>query len=116
MKKLLAIFGFLAISLLSTDHAIAQEKKMNFQAIAKNKTHEITKQFKLDAASQRVVYNAYMLRERKLAAMQNNTKVIDTKEIDAELDTQLKSVLSEDQMKTLKHMEMNKAKNQKIKK
>ena len=117
MKKFIAVLAFFTVTLLSTDAAFAQEARQNFQAIAKHKTHEITKQFKLDGKGQRTVYNAYMLRERKLAAMQNNNAktAADTKAIDAELYTKLKTVLTDEQIAKLKQMAIDNAKNKKMK-
>lgn len=117
MKKFIAVLAFFTVTLLSTDAAFAQEARQNFQAIAKHKTHEITNQFKLDGKGQRVVYNAYMLRERKLAAMQNNgaKTAVDTKAIDTELYAKLKTVLTDEQINKLKQMDIEKAKNKRVK-
>ncbi|MFD0964801.1 hypothetical protein [Pseudofulvibacter geojedonensis] len=115
MKKFIAVLAFFTVTLLSTDAAFAQEARQNFQAIAKHKTHEITKQFKVDGKSQRVIYNAYMLRERKLAAMLRNNPntAADTKAIDTELYSKLKTVLTEEQIKKLKQMDIEKPKTKK---
>lgn len=118
MKKFIAVIAFFAITLLSTDATFAQEGRQNFQAVAKHKTHDISTKFNLKGDAQRVVYNAYMLRERKLAAMQsNNAKTaVDTKAIDTELYTKLKTVLTEEQINKIKQLAIDNAKNKKMKK
>jgi len=109
MKKLLAIFAFLAITLSVS----AQEKKVNFQAIAKEKTHFATKHFSLDGDKQRAVYNAYMMSERKLAALSNPNAKSSTEaveKINTELYAKLETILTAEQVNKLKALEAEKSK------
>lgn len=99
MKKIIAILAFFTISLLSTDNAIAQTKN-NFAAVAKKNTHDFVKAAGIsDGTKQRSIYNAYMVRERKLAALENQAKKADNstakKAIMAEFETKLKGILTE---------------------
>ncbi|NQY28443.1 MAG: hypothetical protein HRT69_03120 [Flavobacteriaceae bacterium] len=70
MKKIIAVIAFFAITLLSTDTAFAQENSSrNLSANAKTFTHKLTKQCNLDGTQQRAIYNAHMLRDRKINAL-----------------------------------------------
>ena len=70
MKKIIAVIAFFAITLLSTDATFAQENNSrNLSVNAKAFTHKLSKELNLDGTQQRVIYNAYMLRDRKINAL-----------------------------------------------
>lgn len=100
MKQIVAIIAFFAITILSTDTAFAQAD--NFAALAKKQTHEISQVVKMNGEKQRAIYNAYMIKERKMFALnktadKNNTSKKDA--IMAELKDKMKTILSDDQYK-----------------
>jgi len=117
MKKIIAVIAFFAITLLSTDSTFAQENSSrNLSADAKAFTHTLTKQFNLDGTKQRAIYNAHMLRNRKLNAL--STASADYMAIEKgaktspeatiiieDFNRKLKSVLSEEQF--AKHEKSN---------
>ena len=108
MKKIIAIFAFFAITLLSTDATFAQESNSrNLNINAKAFTHQLSKQFKLDGPKQRAIYNAHMLKERKTNALTHGTEekkltkdqVTKKDAIISEFNSKLKAVLTPEQFK-----------------
>lgn len=100
MKQIVAIIAFFAITILSTDSAFAQAN--DFAALAKKQTHEISQVVKMNGEKQRAIYSAYMIKERKMFALnktadKNNTSKKDA--IMAELKGKIKSVLNETEYK-----------------
>jgi len=70
MKKIIAVIAFFAITLLSTNTAFAQENNTrNLSVNAKTFTHKLAKEFNLDGVQQQAIYNAHMLRDRKINAL-----------------------------------------------
>lgn len=70
MKKIIAVIAFFAITLLGTDTAFAQENNSRSLSVnAKTFTHKLTKEFNIDGTQQRAIYNAHMLRDRKINAL-----------------------------------------------
>lgn len=109
MKKIIAVIAFFAITLLGTDASFAQEVNSgNLSADAKTFTQTISKEFNLDGTKQRAIYNAHMLRNRKINALP--TAAADYKAMEkrgktspkaaeyiADFNAKLQSVLSEEQ-------------------
>jgi len=109
MKKIIAVIAFFAITLLGTDATFAQEaNKNNLSDNAKTFAHELSKKFDLDGTQQRAIYNAHMLRNRKINALP--TATVDYKAMEKggktsslaaeyilDFNAKLKSVLSEKQ-------------------
>lgn len=80
MKKIIAVIAFFAITLLGTDATFAQENNSrNLSVNAKTFTHKLSKEYNLDGAQQQAIYNAHMLRDRKINAL--STAEIDHKSI-----------------------------------
>jgi len=80
MKKIIAVIAFFAITLLGTDATFAQENNSrNLSVNAKTFTHKLSKELNLTGVQQRDIYNAYMLRDRKINALP--TKESDHKSI-----------------------------------
>jgi len=74
MKKIIAVIAFFAITLLGTDATFAQEKSSrNLSVNAKTFTHDLSKKLNLDDTQQRAIYNAHMLRNRKINALRTAT-------------------------------------------
>jgi len=70
MKKIIAVIAFFAITLLGTDATFAQEaNSRNLSANAKTFANELSKTYNLDGTNQRAIYNAHMLRNRKINAL-----------------------------------------------
>ena len=70
MKKIIAVIAFFAITILSTDATFAQENSSrNLSANAKKFTQVLTKKFNLNGTQQRAIYNAHMVRDRKINAL-----------------------------------------------
>ena len=70
MKKIIAVIAFFAITLLGTDATFAQEANSNNLSVnAKTFASELSKTFDLDGTQQRAIYNAHMLRNRKINAL-----------------------------------------------
>jgi len=70
MKKIIAVIAFFAITLLGTDATFAQEaNSRNLSADAKAFTSQVNKKLTLDGTKQRAIYNAHMLRNRKINAL-----------------------------------------------
>lgn len=110
MKKIIAVIAFFAITLLGTDATFAQESSSNnLGANAKAFTSELSKTLDLDEAKQRAIYNAHMLRNRKInalptantdyKAMEKGSKTSpEATAIIADFDAKIQSVLSKEQL------------------
>ncbi len=109
MKKIIAVIAFFAITLLGTDATFAQEANSNNLSVnAKSFASELSKTLDLDGTQQRVIYNAHMLRNRKINALPTATTDYKAMEKGGEtspkateyildFNSKLKSVLSEKQ-------------------
>jgi len=109
MKKIIAVIAFFAITLLGTDATFAQEaNSRNLSANAKSFTSELSKTYNLDGTKQRAIYNAHMLRNRKINAL--TTAAADYKAMEkgvetspkaaeyiADFNAKIQSILSEEQ-------------------
>lgn len=109
MKKIITVIAFFAITLLGTNVSFGQESDSNkLSANAKMYTHDLSKVLKMDGAAQRVIYNAHMLRNRKINTL--TTKANDYRAIEkggelspkadkimSEFNAKVKSVLTEEQ-------------------
>lgn len=108
MKKLIAIVAFFAISLASTNSAIAQN--LDTKALSTNAkafAQQLSQDINLSDVQVKSIYNAHMLKERQLFALrveasrENNTTLIAAKRkaiIDT-FTTRLEDVLNPTQFK-----------------
>jgi len=70
MKKIIAVIAFFAITLLGTDATFAQENNSRSLSVnAKAFTHKLSEKLNIDGAQQKAIYNAHMLRDRKINAL-----------------------------------------------
>jgi len=120
MKKIIAVIAFFAVTLLGTDATFAQEANShNLSANAKTFTKKLTTTLNLDGTQQRAIYNAHMLRNRKInalptaandyRAMEKGGKVSPkATEYIADFNAKLQSVLSEVQFAKFKKVNAKK--------
>ena len=120
MKKIIAVIAFFAITLLGTDATFAQEANpRNLSVNAKFFASELSKTFDLDGTQQRAIYNAHMLRNRKINALPTAAtdykamkKGVETSpkatEYIIDFNSKLKSVLSEKQFAKYQNIKVKK--------
>lgn len=105
MKKIIAVMAFFAVTLLSTNEALAQERGDNLSKNAKVFTQQLTQEFGINDEQQRDIKNAHMLKERQIMSLRNNPKLnkSDIKKkvaaINLEFDSALKAILTKTQYK-----------------
>ena len=109
MKKIIAVIAFFAITLLGTDATFAQDgNARNLSADAKTYTKELSTTLNLDGTKQRAIYNAHMLRNRKINALKtaaNDYRAMEkggklsskATEYIAEFNAKIKTILSKEQ-------------------
>ena len=109
MKKIIAVIAFFAITLLGTDATFAQEgNSRNLSSDAKLFTKELSTSLNFDGTQQRAIYNAHMLRNRKINALPtaaNDYRAMEkggklspkATEYIAEFDAKIKAILSVEQ-------------------
>jgi len=109
MKKIIAVIAFFAITLLGTDATFAQEaNSRNLSANAKTFAKNLTTTLNLDGIQQRAIYNAHMLRNRKINALPNSNNIYRAMEKGGEIspkaaeyiadfNAKIQTVLSEEQ-------------------
>lgn len=108
MKRILGVLAFLAITLLSTNQAIAQENSSRRSPVEANAfTRQLVQEFNITKEQQHAVSAAYMYMVRQTNAVKTN--VTDKNEaksklivIDATFDDKLKTILTKVQYNKFK--------------
>lgn len=120
MKKIIAVIAFFAITLLGTDATFAQEANRNLSANAKTYAKELSVTIEnIDGTQQRAIYNAHMLRNRKINALPDHANIyramekggkISPKatEFIAEFNAKIKTILSKEQFAKFQKVEAKK--------